>query len=71
MERSDSRREALAKLIAEALGYKWDWLYANKSEWTADRHSRHDINTPMKPDFYAAADAVIEFEQSEQAGKKG
>ena len=52
--------EICAKAIASRLGYEWDTLYARKSEWTADRGSRHDINVPFKPEFTEAARAVIE-----------
>jgi hypothetical protein len=52
--------EIVARAIAKGLGYDWDTLYAGKTEWVADRGSRHDINTPYKPDFTDAARAAIE-----------
>ncbi len=52
--------EKCARAAARGLGYDWDTLYENKTEWTADRGSRHDINVPFKPDFREAAAAVID-----------
>lgn len=52
--------ERVARAIAAGLGYDWNTLYASKSEWNADRGSRHDINVPYKPDFIEAARAAIE-----------
>jgi len=52
--------QKVAREIAAGLGYEWDTLYEGKAEWIADRGSRHDINTPYKPDFIEAARAAIE-----------
>ncbi len=57
----ERRREELAKLIAEEVGYTWDSLYEHKSEWIDDRGLRHDVNTPYKTDFRCAADAVVQY----------
>jgi hypothetical protein len=46
----------IARKIAASLGYDWDTLYENKRERTDDRGKRHDINTPYKSDFIAAAE---------------
>lgn len=61
-------RDALARVIAEALGYDWSTLYANKHEWIADRGSRHDLNTPYTDEFRTAADAVIAYVEKNTGG---
>lgn len=49
----------VAKVIAEGLGYSWDTLYQDKSDYRSDWGARNDINTPMKVDYFDAAKAVI------------
>ena len=60
MSEQTTMMERCARAIAAGLGYEWDTLYEGKREWVADRGSRHDINTPYKPDFTDAARTVIE-----------
>lgn len=51
-------REELARIIASAIGYDYDDLYANKAAWINDRGKRHDVNTPYQSDMRDAAAAV-------------
>lgn len=52
--------ERMARKIADHLGYDFDTLYNNKSEWNDDRGSRHDINVPFRGDFLDAARAALD-----------
>jgi hypothetical protein len=58
---------AVAKAIASGLGYDYESLYEGKSEYIADRGSRHDINTPYKTDMEEAAEAAIKaYEEAKE-----
>ena len=61
----DERREALAKVIASAMGDNYADAFKNKQRWIAKRGESggrfRDINEPFQHDYLDAADAVIAF----------
>lgn len=59
-EQAEGMVERVEKAIADVLGYDLATLYKNKSEWNADRGSRHDINVPYRGDITDGARAAIE-----------
>ena len=58
-------REALAKIIASALGDNFADAFKNKQRWIAKRGMSggrfRDINEPFQHDYLDAADAVLAF----------
>lgn len=58
-------REALAKIIASAMGDNFADAFKNKQRWTAKRGMSggrfRDINEPFQHDYLDAADAVLAF----------
>jgi hypothetical protein len=61
----EGRREALAKIIASAMGDNYADAFKNKERWIAKRGQSggrfRDVNEPYQSDYLDAADAAIAF----------
>ena len=61
----EGRREALAKIIASAMGDNYADAFKNKERWIAKRGQSggrfRDVNEPFQSDYLDAADAAIAF----------
>ena len=61
----EGRREALAKIIASAMGDNYADAFKNKQRWIAKRGESggrfRDVNEPFQSDYLDAADAAIAF----------
>ncbi len=64
LQLDDSTVEAMARKIAEQLGYGFDSAFTTKAEWTAARGEKNgryaDINEPFQGDYIDAAKAAAE-----------